>query len=232
MNLISKKMDKALIIKEIKKHLNIEKDKDFADFLGVKQNTLSTWKSRNTLDYEKIISKCDFLNANWLITGQGNMIVNKENTNIYKLRSDDSIQSQSIPLYNLEATAGVVSLFNDSKDVEPIDYLTIPNLPKCDGALFVTGDSMYPLLKSGDIIAYKQINDFENEIFWGEMYLVSIEVAGDTYTMVKYVQKSDEGKEYIKLVSQNNHHQPKDIHLSKLRAMALVKASVRYNFMK
>ena len=91
---------------------------------------------------------------------------------------------------------------------------------------------MYPLLKSGDIVAYKQINDFKSEVFWGEMYLVSIEVSGDNYTMVKYVQKSEEGKDFIKLVSQNSHHQPKDIHLSKIKAMALVKASVRYNFMK
>ena len=226
-------MTKSLILNEIKKYLNFTKDNELANYLGIKQNTLSSWRSRNTLDYEKIISKCDYLNANWLITGKGEMLINsEEETKVYSLRTDHNVNSQSIPLYNLEATAGVVSLFNDSTDIEPIDYLKIPNLPKCDGALFVTGDSMYPLLKSGDIVAYKQINDFKSEVFWGEMYLVSIEVSGDNYTMVKYVQKSEEGKDFIKLVSQNSHHQPKDIHLSKIKAMALVKASVRYNFMK
>lgn len=205
--------------------------------IGVSNGTLSKPLKQNTTiktnTLEKFLNSYTDINPTWLFTGKGDMLIkSEEETKVYSLRTDHNINDQSIPLYNLEATAGVVSLFNDSNDVEPIDYLQIPNLPKCDGALFVTGDSMYPLLKSGDIVAYKQINDFKNEIFWGEMYLVSVEVAGDTYTMVKYVQKSEEGKDFIKLVSQNNHHQPKDIHLSKLRAMALVKASVRYNFMK
>ena len=90
---------------------------------------------------------------------------------------------------------------------------------------------MYPLLKSGDIVAYKQIYDFYSEIFWGEMYLISVEVADEEFISVKYIQKSEKGEDYIKLVSQNKHHQPKDIKMSKIRAMALVKASVRMNSM-
>ncbi|MFY0714091.1 helix-turn-helix domain-containing protein [Seonamhaeicola sp. NFXS20] len=156
----------------------------------------------------------------------------KENTTVYKLRTDKVTDIQSIPLYNLEATAGLVELFRDQSVMIPVDTIKIPNLPKCDGAIYVTGDSMYPLLKSGDIVAYKQIQDFKNDIFWGEMYLVSVEVAGEEYVSVKYVQRSEKGDDYIRLVSQNSHHQPKDILLSKVRAMALVKASIRINSMR
>jgi phage repressor protein C with HTH and peptisase S24 domain len=181
------------------------------------------------------------INPLWLVAGKGEMLINNivvdleptpngEPTNIFKLRTDN-IVNQEIPLYNIEAAAGLVELFQNHSDNNPIDTLRIPNLPKCDGAVFVTGDSMYPLLKSGDIVAYKQINDFNNEIFWGEMYLISVEVAGEEFISVKYIQKSDKGEEYIKLVSQNQHHQPKDVHLNKVRAMALVKASVRINSM-
>lgn len=91
---------------------------------------------------------------------------------------------------------------------------------------------MYPLLKSGDIVAYKAIQDFVNEVFWGEMYLLSISMSGEEYVTVKFVQKSEKGDDYIKLVSQNQHHSPKDIHLSKVLAMALIKASIRINSMK
>ncbi|WP_252723727.1 S24 family peptidase [Winogradskyella psychrotolerans] len=154
-----------------------------------------------------------------------------ENTTVYKLRTDKNYEEQSIPLYNIEATAGLVNLFQNNSDQRPIDTISIPNLPKCDGALYVTGDSMYPLLKSGDIVAYKKIQDFQNDVFWGEMYLVSVEVAGEEYVSVKYVQKSDKGDDYIKLVSQNQHHQPKDVKLKKVRAMALIKASIRINSM-
>lgn len=45
-------------------------------------------------------------------------------------------------------------------------------IPKCDGGLRIVGDSMYPLLKSGDIVFYKQVHDIMHSIIWGEMYLI------------------------------------------------------------
>lgn len=67
-------MDKAVAISLIKKELGIKKDSDFSRYLGIKPNVLSNWKKRNTLDYELIITKCEFLDANWLITGNGSML--------------------------------------------------------------------------------------------------------------------------------------------------------------
>ncbi len=40
-----------------------------------------------------------------------------------------------IPLFNLEATAGLVELFEYYDEKTPIDYLSLPNLPRCDGAV-------------------------------------------------------------------------------------------------
>ena len=67
-------MDTALKINAIKNHLNIKKDIDLASYLGVKQSTLATWKLRNTMDIDVIISKCDFINPSWLLTGEGPML--------------------------------------------------------------------------------------------------------------------------------------------------------------
>ena len=63
------------------------------------------------------------------------------------------------------------------------------------------------------------------------MYLISVDQEGDEMVLVKYVQKSIKGDDYIRLVSQNQHHQDKDIKLSKVRALALIKASIRINSM-
>jgi phage repressor protein C with HTH and peptisase S24 domain len=95
----------------------------------------------------------------------------------------------------------------------------------------VAGDSMYPLLKNGDIVAYRKVEDIENDIFWGEMYLLSIDVGEEEFVTVKYIQKSEKGVEYIKLVSENKHHQDKDVQLKKIRALALIKATIRLNTM-
>lgn len=61
------------------------------------------------------------------------------------------------------------------------------------------------------------------------MYLLSIDLDGEEYIVVKYIQKSDRGEGYVKLVSQNPHHADKEIEISRIRAIALVKASIRMN---
>jgi len=121
-----------------------------------------------------------------------------------------------------------VTLFNDSNNLKPIDSIKIPNMPFCDGAIFVSGDSIYPIIKSGDIIAYKIIQDIPKSIFFGNMYLVSLNVEGDVMTMVKYVKKGKD-ENHVLLVSENQHHSDKEIHIKHIIGMALVKLSVRYN---
>ena len=74
---------------------------------------------------------------------------------------------------------------------------------------------------------YKQVNDMD-DIFWGDMYLLSIDIDGEEYITVKYIHKS-EREGHIKLVSQNHYHADKDVEISRIRAIALVKASIRMN---
>jgi hypothetical protein len=71
-------MNKTLILNHIKSYLEIKHDKDFALYLGIKQNTLSAWKSREVIDYELIMEKCPFLNGDWLLrNGEGEMLRKK-----------------------------------------------------------------------------------------------------------------------------------------------------------
>ncbi len=167
------------------------------------------------------------VNPNWLETGEGRMFNSEPDLTPYTRRTDNSLPLQSVPLYSVEATAGLVPLFADATRKDPLNYIQIPNLPRCDGAIYVVGDSMYPLLKSGDIVLYKQLKDF-GDIFWGDMYLLSIDIDGEEFITVKYIQKSDRVG-YIKLVSQNIHHADKEVALERVRALALVKASIRMN---
>lgn len=186
---------------------------------------------------QAIINKFIYISAEWLISGRGEMnkelkkITLNEETAVYQLKTDRKLKHQSIPLYDIEASAGIVTLFADSTKTTPIDFIQVPGLPKCDGAVKVNGDSMYPLLKSGDIVMYKQIHNIKDGIFWGEMYLISIDHDGDDMVTVKYIKKSEKGDNYIKLVSQNSHHQERDVLLKKVRALALIKASIRINSM-
>ena len=206
----------------------------FCNDLGFSNKFLDNSSNMGTDKACKILHHYPEINSEWLLTGNGSMI-KEDNSSVMIMNSDrktvDSIHvNQEIPLYDLEAVAGLRELFNSGEPQRVLDTIKIPNLPKCDGAISVTGDSMYPLLKSGDIVLYKE-TEFEN-IFFGEMYLLSVKLNDwEEYITVKYVQKSDQGAEYVKLVSQNSHHQSKDIHISKISALALIKASIRINTM-
>ena len=151
--------------------------------------------------------------------------------NVFKLRTDRLIVRQQIPIYDMEAVAGLVPLFADQYSQSIVEVMETTLIPKCDGGLRIVGDSMYPLLKSGDIVFYKQVHDIMHSIIWGEMYLISFDIDGDEYVSVKYLQKSDT-PDHIVLVSYNEHHKPMEIHINRIRALAFIKASLRLNSLK
>jgi len=64
----------------------------------------------------------------------------------------------------------------------------------------------------------------------GDMYLIQFEVDGDEYLTVKYINKSDTDG-FVRLVSYNNHYGEKDVAINSIRALAIVKVSIRMNTM-
>ncbi len=211
----------------IRKQLNMTQEQ-LAQHLGIGKAALSmieTGKAGLSTRNKNILVQDFNVNPEWVEEGKGKMFNAEPDFTPYTHRTDRSLPLQSVPLYSIEGTAGLTPLFAEESKLEPVNYIHIPNLPKCDGAIYVVGDSMYPLLKSGDIILYKQLRDVR-DVFWGDMYLLSIDMDGEEYITVKYVQKSElEG--HVRLVSQNQHHADKDIEISRIRAIALIKASVR-----
>jgi len=208
---------------------------EFYKRTGITRGVLDQNNGMSEENTARFIAHFPEIDLQWLLTGEGTMYKNTSAAEVPAVyntqRGERHYDSQSIPLYDIEASAGLVPLFKDPKQTAPVDHLVIPHLPKCDGSVYITGDSMYPLLKSGDIIAYKQVHDIEHGIYWGEMYLLSIITDdGDEYVTVKYIQKSDLPG-HIKLVSYNKNHQDKDVLKSHIKALALVKASVRINSM-
>lgn len=213
----------------------------FEKIIGASKGVLSRAIANGTDIQSKwlqsIIENYPQYSGEWLLTGKGSMLKSKADENypqeiriLHKPKiSEKRIDQQSIKLYDVAAAANLKTIF-DNKDQNILGEISIPDIPRCDGAVYVQGDSMYPILKAGDIIAYKEIYDFRNVIF-GEMYLISFDIEGDDYLTVKYLNRSDRGDDYVKLVSYNPHHDPKDIPLSTINALALVKFSIRKNTM-
>ena len=203
-------------------------------------SVLSGIKKRSLVDYEN--EKADIslsklqniaialkVSVSELIGEKINQVL-AEPVKSYRKTHDPIYEMQRVPLFNLEATMGLVPLVdgNGVDEEKVIDYISIPSMPSCDGAIYASGDSMYPLLKSGDMIAYKRIAVERAQIFFGEMYVVAVKL-DETSTMktIKFVHQSELGDEWVKLVSHNQHHAPKDVKLSEIAAIGLVRASIR-----
>lgn len=216
-------------LKLLRKAIGLTQEQ-LAQRLGIGKAALSmieTGKAALSSRNKNILVQELNVNPDWLDNGEGQMFNAEPDLTAYMHHTDNTLPLQSVPLYSVEGTAGLVPLFADSAQTRPVNFIHIPNLPKCDGAIYIVGDSMYPLLKSGDIVLYKQLKDIA-DIFWGDMYLLSIDLDGEEYITVKYIQKS-EREEYVKLVSQNPHHADKEVAVNRIRAIALVKASIRMN---
>ena len=89
---------------------------------------------------------------------------------------------------------------------------------------------MYPFLKSGDLIIYKKMRSRIEHIIWGEMYLISVVTdEPEEFLLIRWIQKSDKGEEWIKLVSENSQYESKDVLLKNVEGLALIKATIRIN---
>lgn len=157
------------------------------------------------------------------------MINEIEVTRMDHPKSAEKLEDAEVPLYDIDAAANLRTLMGD-KTSNILGMISIPNIPSCDGAVYVRGDSMYPILKTGDIVAYKMVNDLQ-ALVDGEMYLVNLEIDGDEYLTVKYVHRSNKGEGWVQLASYNPHHGPMDVKVDNIKAIALVKFSVRINTM-
>jgi Peptidase S24-like len=216
---------------------------EYIDFKGItKYEFYKRSKiTRSVLDKDSGISEDNItkflaydpnVSLHWLIKGEGDMLLTPDfMANEPSARYNDAVV-KPVPLYNLNAAEGLAALFKETATLKAAKRISIPNVPECDGAIVVTGDGMYPFLKSGDMVMYKEIHNIAEGIFWGELYLISIDLDGEEYVSVKWIQKSEKGQNYVKLVSENKKHEPKDIPINRILALALVKASIHIHAMQ
>lgn len=178
---------------------------------------------------EKIIYTYPEIDLFWLITGKGSML---KKGFIFESKTNFERQAYNecppIPVYTLDAiTNSSHPVYSGPKDPEAA--LQVPHMPNCDAALYIHTDTMYPILRTGDIVCYKRLSDL-NTIFWGEMYVMDIERDEDeNYLTLKYIHQSDLGDNYITLLSHNPIYPPQDILKSSVNRIGLVKVCIRYN---
>ena len=166
----------------------IQRIKQFIDFKKVNVSTFekkinfsngafaSQLKNNKTIGVDKlenILNVYSDLNADWLLTGKGDMI-RKE------------IKIKGIPFYDTEVIAGRDLVVNMDVVSEPVEMIDAGDwFRDADGAMRVHGDSMQTKYPPGSIIAFKEVMDRELIIF-GRDYVIET----SEYRILKRLQKN------------------------------------------
>lgn len=169
------------------------------------------------------------LNIEWLISGEGEMLKDTP----FKLYSDlkdirEQIVSGKVESVQMDTSQEFIPIFSYNDTQVYKGHLSIPKLTSCDGARYVETDSMYPIIKPGDIVCYRT-TDQSNQIHWGEMYIIHMVMDGEKFITIKNIEKSSLGDEYVTLTGYNKKYQPKDILLTDIEWKAVIRAYISYN---
>lgn len=201
-----------------------ENSNSFSGKIGVTRSTIATAIARNKGVSSELLSKIadgfPSINLDWLITGEGGMF--KGSTELTIVDSS----TKGVPYYeSIDVSGGIIPMFNDNKET-PTFYIDYPHFNDCTAYLPVVGDSMYPKYASGEIIAVKQIFNFDM-ILWGEPYLIIGNGNTDGLRTVKLVHPHpDDPNKIILRASNPNFKGDTPIAISDIVSIFIVKGKI------
>lgn len=119
-------LDVLGIIKRAKQALNLKRDSELAEYLGVSRATVTNWGARNSIDFRLLLDKLgDKVDYNWLLLGKGNPkhqprhceseLVQGEVEIIHNPKTPEPIDDRSVTLYDITAAANLKTLFTNKK---------------------------------------------------------------------------------------------------------------------
>lgn len=220
-------MDKKKMLEALISHFTNGNKAQFAKHLGVSPQTISAWIARNTFDSELIYAKCRYVDPSWLLTGQGNMLTSTESIQQNVESKHEAIpimkgmpsDIKPIPLVTEHAAAGFGNESFAIEDDDVKDYYVIPKFRfnHVDFMIEVSGLSMYPHFKSGDVIACTILHEAKY-IQWNRCHVIATREQG---ILVKRIMPS-ENEECFKIVSDNKDFPPFDLPKEEITGIALV----------
>ncbi len=238
-------------LKQIRSQLGLRQEELAEIFDCRKENISMIERGKSSLSErnKKCLVKKFNLNPLWL-EGKNVPMFDSAAQHAAKVQQTPSLVPASVPLYDIEKIPSLESLFGyrrengekpspgvkrgrvgrpskEEKAFGPKGYISIPGMPRCDGAVKIAGEGMSPVLGSGDIVMYRQL-DHPSEIFYGETYLLSVETSAGQYIAVRQLKRSKKA-DMVMLSGENPAFADTEIPISAIRALALVKASIRMN---
>ena len=168
--------------------MGFKTDVELANYLGVSRSTLSNWCARNSIDFPTAVGEDERGRLQLAAGREGNSSRDThlcqlgrytgEVETIYIPKTPEMKDDRYVQLYDVSAAANLrTMLMNRNQYV--LGKIVIPNISSCDGAVYVSGDSMYPLLKSVTLLVSRKsaifiILSMEKCIWYRSVWMVMI----------------------------------------------------------
>lgn len=170
----------------------------------------------------KISSVFPEINRVWLLTGEGQMLNEQsDSSDDEDLRPRINMDgSEGIPFYDVDFTMGFDILFND-QTAAPDYYVSLRPYNNCTCWISAHGDSMYPTIISGDMLALQKIEDLSC-IIGGEIYAIV------TRSGLRTIKRAYDGGETVRLVPDNKSYDEQLIPKEQIVAIYIVRGNIRH----
>ena len=205
----------------------------FIDYKGISKNKfyIESGISNGVLDkksglsmetVEKFYSTFPEINPEWLLTGNGSMLKEKEPTRVYlhdNIDEEDNAVDNIIPLIPIGAMAGSGTGEIQIAKRDIIDGYVIPEFTQrgVEYIIRVSGSSMYPKYSSGDLLGCKTVTDL-SFFQWGKIYVLDT----DQGPMVKRLFPVPNNDDLLECRSDSKEYPPFPISKSSIYKVAVV----------
>lgn len=164
------------------------------------------------------------VNIEWLITGKGDMLRNKEV--VTQRKSEPALpvlenSHEGIPLIPLSAMAGAFTGETSVMEYECERYV-IPAFKGADFLIPVKGDSMQPTYYPGDLVACQRVSLGDLFFQWNKTYVLDTKQG----SLIKRVRRGSDD-DHVLIVSDNAAYEPFELAKSQFYGVALVRGLVR-----
>lgn len=187
--------------------------REFEKRSGLSNGYIKSLKGSPTVSrMSMIIRAFPEINPKWLQFGEGDMFKECETQKVKSF-------TKGIPYFNVDFEMGYDEMFNDQTS-NPEFLIDFKPYNKCDVWCNARGNSMYPTIASGDIIALKEIKD-TRYIISNEIYAI---VTDNGLRTIKRI--IDKGDRYT-LVPDNKEYPEQDIDKSVVTKLFLVVGAMK-----
>lgn len=127
----------------------------------------------------KLILDATGLSPEWQKTGEGEKMSDK---GVLQASKKANVPK---PFYDVDFALGFATMYNDTPNV-PNKYVSVPGYEKADFWCRTSGDSMQPVINGGDMIALKEVLDWQDFLPLNEVYAI---ITTNDLRTVKVVRK-------------------------------------------